>query len=337
MIFYKVGDFYHYHSDKYRHHLHSSEISFKEMWEDGTNDIRFSLNLKGRSAKLDLQERFQPNEVLGRNGLPYGNTVDDVLAGINTGTDVNLSDQTTPAILAPFNKIANSTQLTNPVNINDYQITVDDPTGAGILFNTNNYLVLFDPVSIRFSQFRITAINGNVLTLDTLIDFAYPAGTFVDIGTTNLGGQVGSMASPVIFGLRGTGAPPGVDLTLDVTRVLFTARTDTLVDLSKFCDIPQLTNGLQFRRRDGEYRNIVNLKSNAGLKAIAFDWSPYAATRANEGQDGMGCRLTFAGQSKIGVAIRLPIGDDLECIITDDFTDINELGIVAEGHITNPY
>jgi hypothetical protein len=333
MEFYKVGDFYHYHSDEYNHHLHPSEISVREM-PDGR--IRFSLNLKGRSKNLDVQEHFDVNDVLDRFGNPYGTDIYDIMRSINVGADVNLSDQTTPAIIAPFNRITNSTFITQQVNIDDYVVTVDDPTGASIVPGLN-YLVLFDPVSERFSQFNITGISGNILTLDRFIDFAYPPGTFCDIGRFNMGGEVGTMANPVIYGLRGTGAPPGVDITFDVTRVLITARTDTPVSLAEFCDIPQLQNGLLFRRRDGEFRNIFNLKSNAGIKAIAYDWTPYAATNPSQGQDGMGARLTLGGQNKIGVVIRLPIGDDLECLICDDFTDIAELSIVAEGHITNPY
>jgi hypothetical protein len=169
------------------------------------------------------------------------------------------------------------------------------------------------------------------------MDFAYPIGTYADKGTTNLALANGSRISPVIYGLRGTGAPPGVDLTLDVTRIMVAARTDTAVDLAKFCDIAALQNGITIRTRDGIYKNIFNIKSNGGLKAIAFDWTPYSATKPNEGQDGMGCRLTFAGQNKMGVAIRLPLGDDMEVVVADDLTAISELFIIAEGHIVQEY
>jgi hypothetical protein len=335
MEFYKVGDYYHYHSSIINEHLHPSRISVKEM-EDGR--IRFSLDIVGRSKNLDIQEHFTPNEITDRFGVPYGTNVYDILAKVNTGTDVNVSDQTTPAIIAPFNLIRTSTQLTNAVQVNDYQITVDNVGLADTLIN--NYLVFFHPASERFTQAFIKDVTGNVLTLDRLIDFAYPAGTFIDIGTINLAnaGVGASLANPVTFGLRGTGAPPGVDITFDVTRLLLTARTDTAVDLAKFCDIPQLENGILFRRRDGETRNIFNIKSNGGIKAIAYDWEPYSAQNLNQGQHGMGSRLTFSGQNKIGVAIRLPIGDDLECIVVDpEIASISELSIIAEGHITNPY
>lgn len=82
MIFYKSGDFYYYQSDKYRNYVHAAELSIKDMWEDGSGDIRFSINLKGRSALLDIQERFKPWEVLNKKGVPYGNTINDVLSAV---------------------------------------------------------------------------------------------------------------------------------------------------------------------------------------------------------------------------------------------------------------
>jgi len=336
MKIYKVGDYYHYESDTITENIHPSRIDIRDFYTNGETRILFSLDIVGRSKALDVQESFLPSEVVDRHGNSYGTTSVNVLDGLNSGTDVNVSDQTTPAIIAPFNRILNSTFITVPLAIDDYQVTVNDPTSASIVPGLN-YLVLFDPASERFTQFNITGIAGSVLTLDRLCDFDYPIGTYCDIGRTNMGGEVGSLANPIIYGLRGTGAPPGVDITLDTTRILLAARTSTAVDLAKFCDITQLENGLLFRRVDGERRNIMSIKSNGGIKAIAYDWTPYSAQNLQHGQHGMGSRLTFAGQNKLGVAIRLPIGDDFQVIILDDLGDILELSIVAEGHITNPY
>jgi hypothetical protein len=50
--------------------------------------------------------------------------------------------------------------------------------------------------------------------------------------------------------------------------------------------------------------------------------------------------LTFSGPEKMGVAVRLPIGTDLEILVQDDLTavtqDIELLEVFAEGHITEP-
>ena len=53
-------------------------------------------------------------------------------------------------------------------------------------------------------------------------------------------------------------------------------------------------------------------------------------------------RLTFAGMDKIGVAKRLPIGDDYEVTVQDDLLaaqsgrQILLLEIISEGHVTEP-
>jgi len=66
-----------------------------------------------------------------------------------------------------------------------------------------------------------------------------------------------------------------------------------------------------------------------------YDWTPYAALNPVQGIDGFVARLTFAGQNKVGVAIRLPIGQDLEVLVQDDLEAITKLEIVAEGHIVD--
>ena len=65
MQFYRVGDYYHYHSLQISEHLHPSRISIKDM-EDGR--VRFSLDLVGRSKNLDIQEHFAIGEVVDRFG-----------------------------------------------------------------------------------------------------------------------------------------------------------------------------------------------------------------------------------------------------------------------------
>lgn len=64
-----------------------------------------------------------------------------------------------------------------------------------------------------------------------------------------------------------------------------------------------------------------------------YDLSAADAVNPNQGQNGWIGRMTFGGQSKMGVVIRLPIGDDVEFIVQDNLTGIELLEIVAEGHI----
>ena len=167
----------------------------------------------------------------------------------------------------------------------------------------------------------------------------FKSGTFVDVAITDLSTANGSLGSPITFGLRGTGAPPGVDLAVDITRLIFKCTCTSAVDLTTFCNFTRLINGLLLRRRNDIYENIFNVKDNGELAGIMYDFQVAAATNPQQGIDGFTSRLTFGGMTKIGVAIRLPIGDDLEFLVQDDLLTaqstqtITRLEIVAEGHI----
>ena len=43
--------------------------------------------------------------------------------------------------------------------------------------------------------------------------------------------------------------------------------------------------------------------------------------------------MTFAGQDKIGVTLRIKGGEDLQFLIQDNLLTIDEFSIVAEGHV----
>jgi hypothetical protein len=177
---------------------------------------------------------------------------------------------------------------------------------------------------------QIGAIAGSTITIDTPLDFAYPSGSQITNGTINMG--VDGSATTQVFSLRA--ADPGLPLTVDITRVIFTCTTDSAVDMSKFGDIAGgITNGLVLRRTDGTYNNIFNAKTNAELSSLMYDFVVYAATNPSIGQDGFVGRLTFAGSNKIGVAIRLGPGEDLELLVQDDLSDLVEFTAMFEGHV----
>jgi hypothetical protein len=248
-----------------------------------------------------------------------------------TGTatsDVALQDQTTDIVIQPFMNRRGGTTLAISSTLYDKSITVTSATGMVL----GDRLVIFDSASLRFSGFYIIGISGNIITLDAPIDFAYPSGSFIDFGSTNM--AVNGSVTPVVYGVRNPqGAPPDVNLSFDVTRIIVACTTDSAVDLNKFGDLAPLTNGLLLRYNDGRVYNIWNVKRNAGFAAIGYDWTPYASTNPTQGQDGFVFRLTFNGQEKLGVVVRLDIGTDLQVIVQDDLLLLDELSVVAEGHI----
>ena len=245
--------------------------------------------------------------------------------------DVNLQDQHTPAIIAKFSVLEEETTLTSTVAIDDLTMTVDDATG----FTVGKYVSIFSVADNRFYLGNVVSASGNPVSLDTPIDFAYPSGSNVTAGTTNM--AVDGSSTPMIFGLRNT--IEAIGATADITRLIFTCLAETPIDLSKFGDLAALVNGIVLRRVDGTYKNIFNVKTNQEIAGLMYDFNPQAATNPAQGQDGFVSRLTFAGQNKIGVTLRLSPGEDLQLIVQDDLetaqaaAQISSLEIIAEGHI----
>ena len=241
--------------------------------------------------------------------------------------DAALQDQTTQAIIQKFNRIAQSTTLAADVALNDTFITVLDTLGAW----DNRHVIIFNPIARRFTSFDVLSIGIDTLYLDGPLDFAYDSASFVDLTSTNLAVD-GSQANQT-FGLRGV-SPSPIGITVDITRIIVTCLTANPVDLSKFGDIVGgITNGLVLRVRDGEYFNIFNVKNNSEFAGLGYDWNARLSTNPAQGQDGFIFRLTFASQGKIGVAIRLEPGEDIEFIVQDDLSDITLLEVMSEGHI----
>lgn len=182
--------------------------------------------------------------------------------------DVNIQDQHSPTIIAKFSLLEEETTLTTTVAIDDLTITVDDTTG----FTIGKYVSIFSVADNRFYLGTVLSASGNPVSLDTPIDFAYPSGSFVTAGSTNM--AVDGSSTPVIFGLRNTEQTIGT--TADITRLIFTCLTATAVDLSLFGDIAALTNGVVLRRKDGRYKNIFNVKTNQDLANLMYDFKASA-------------------------------------------------------------
>ena len=298
------------------------------------DEISIISDIKDNYAEFDIDFAHYDNVLYNGEVVADALGLESLLEDTTAELDVTLQDQATPSIIAKFNRVLNSTETVGAVAINDTTVTLDDTTEVAV----GSYLVFFNPTSVRFMTATITSIATiPTVEIDTPFDFAFPAGTFVDVTNTNM--AVDGSTTPVIFGLRGVGVPLGVNIVADITRIIISCTATSAVDLSKFANFAKLIKGLVLRKRDGVYENILNIKSNREMAGIMYDWTPFASTNPQQGIDGFVARLTFSGQSKIGVVKRLALGDDLEVIIQDDLLtaqggeSITELEIVAEGHI----
>ncbi len=271
------------------------------------------------------------SDILDENGIAYeSQTIFTDLIEKSTGNkeiDVKIQNQTTPSLITKFNRVTDSTILTTQATKFTYDIEVASTVG---MIPLTSFLILFDVGSGRVYLGNIVSINVLTVTLDSQIDFEFPIGTIVDVTTTQM--AVDGSITPVIFGIRGLGIVPGLNLEYDITRIIMTCYTSTAVSLAKFGDLTKLIRGVALRFRDGTVQNISNVKSNGEIAGITLDYIPYSATNPVQGQHGFTARLTFTGQDKLGVSKRLKSGEDLEFIIQDNLTGLASLEIVAEGH-----
>lgn len=246
---------------------------------------------------------------------------------INAAVDVALQDQTSQIVSVNFTELVVSTTLAADASIDDTEIEVTSATGIVV----GQYVALFNPTAVRFSFFHVLGVVSTTITVDSPLDYPYPSGTYADFGSHDL--AVNGSVTPRVFGLRGSGTPTGVDLTVDITQITLTAATVTAVDLIKFGDLAALTNGIVIRQRDGAYYNICNLISNQDIANVFGTFTPILATNPAQNYDGFTAIYGLSGQNRIGVVIRLAVGEDLELIVQDNLTGLVSFEAVAQGHV----
>lgn len=210
-------------------------------------------------------KRYNLSDLVDSAGAPWADTATlNAWLLRSTGnvhsTDVVIQDSTSPLMIVKASKLVIETTITTATALDDYIINVADATG----FLVGQYLTIYNAVEDRVYFANVLAINVLAITLDTPLDFAFPSGSFVSVGDTNM--NVDGSVTPAIFGVRN---PTGVDIPLsfDITRIMFSCLASSTIDLSKFGDIVGgLTRGIVIRRVDGTYGNIFSAKTNAELK-----------------------------------------------------------------------
>lgn len=241
---------------------------------------------------------------------------------------VTLQDQTTPVFIIPMSQEVDSTELTSVTAIDDYTMTIADTTN----FVDGSFVVCLSDTGGRYWYgYQVGAPVGSVITVDRPFDYAFQVGDGVTSAITNM--NVNGATTTQIFRVR-IGEPlGGIPVTIDVTRIIIVIHADSAVDLAKFGNLTALTKGITLRRIDGVYQNIFNVKSNSDFASLAFDLNMYAATNPTQGQDGLACRLTFGGQNKMGVVLRIGPNEDLQLLINDNLTGLVDFTIMVEGSL----
>lgn len=237
----------------------------------------------------------------------------------NNALDVSLQDQHTKIINLALHIDGTTTLLRVDANIDDYTIGV--AIGHGAVTGSLIYMV---EDSNYYEGICVTSTTDTI-TLDTPLDFAFSSGVCeVNVGIRNL--NVDGVTTRQIAHIE---APRGVQF--DITRILFYIEDNAVMDDSKFGAISRLSKGIVLRKKNGEYQNIFNVKSNGDFSLQSFDATYTPA--APSGNYGFICKRTFAGSQNNGVTIRLSEGEELELLIQDDLRGLVYFYAVAQGHV----
>lgn len=245
----------------------------------------------------------------------------------NGSIDVNIQDQSTKPIDTYFLQSVTNFTLSAPTVASgttqtSLVYTFTATTGHGI--TAGNEILLLDTIADTDFYANVMSITNDIITVDRPIENVFPSATTLGrIVTSEM--AVDGSTTEQIFTVRG-----GAD-AFDITRILLQMTHASAGDDSKFGGITALDRGLVFRVADGFQKNIFNFKTNGDIRAFCFDIA--YSDKAGGGANGTGARITFAGQSKHGVTLRISGNDVLQWIVQDDLTGLDSLKIVAQGHV----
>ena len=240
--------------------------------------------------------------------------------------EVLLVDQTADVVILNLVDIQASTTLASAVSADSYEIEVADPTG----FSVGDQVRIIEVAQGYYHVAQILGLTGSIATMDTPLVRSYGAGSSCTCSNKNI--NVDGSVTPMSYKLR-TGAP-SISNPIEITRIMFQCITTDTVTLNEFGNIPALEKGIVIRYTDANGpKNLFNVKTNGELAAISYDLSVFSSGFFGTGTGGFASRITFAGQNKMGVVLRIPQDGNLEALVQDDLTGISSLQIIAEGHV----
>lgn len=242
------------------------------------------------------------------------------------GQSVFVNDQTTPALDVLFLERLNQTTIAADTVIDTYTFTASP--GHGIV--VGNVIEIAN--TSLFIQATVLAVNGDVITIDSLINHVYAAGSVLVVSNSDM--LVDGSVTPRIFSVS-----PGPDQKGDIVRIIIAIQSTSSMDFSKFGSLPPLTRGclLRVKKPTGDFVNLFNWKTNGGFIIRSFDHS--FQEKVGGGLHSFTSRSTYGGQDKRGVVIRLDGGEgvvpneELQIVIQDDLSSgLAEFLALAQGH-----
>lgn len=244
----------------------------------------------------------------------------------NGSVPVTLQDQHTDTFSFYVINEEGTFTLNGTATINTRSFNADPGHGIAI----GDMIELYEDA--KFFQALVTAVVGDAITVDSPLDFAFTDSANGRRGKHNM--NVDGSGAPVVFRITPEALENGH--SWDVVRINMTITDGTSMDDSTFGGIGALTNGVVCRKKDGNYHNQFNIKSNEDWATEAFD--AVYADRKPSGFFGYRARRTWGGQTKAGVVIRLSATDNeqFEILIQDDLQGLVSFYIKVQGSVVIP-
>ena len=244
------------------------------------------------------------------------------------GVAVFVQDQTTGVLDVPFLEAQSAISLALDTVVDSRNITLTAGHGLTTATDAGGVIEIADSSNGSwFIQAEIVTVTGDVVLLDSPVNRIFTtAGSILQHSHKDM--NVDGSVTPVVFSILPFGLQSG-----DMVRTIVEMRSSAAMDFEKFGSLPALTNGVVMRvnNGDGTYRHLYNFKSNGDIIEYCFDHS-FQVNNANNVR-GFTARLTWGGQGKHGVVIRLDgaLGEALEIIVQDDLTGLDRMHWTCQG------
>ncbi len=226
--------------------------------------------------------------------------------------------------------MANLTIITNTL-LNQQVVSV-----TTIVTPTTDDMVCFKEGTAFYQGeiINVVSLGGDNynITLDSPLDYPFSINGGCSLRNSNM--AVDGSVTPVVFAVSPIGLIDPQDDSLgqrwDITRMLCKIIDNNAMDTKKFGGQTALTKGIIFRKKDGVYKNIFNVKTNGDFALHAYDKE--FETKAPSGSYEFSVRKTF---TKSGVTIRLNANDSdlFQGIVQDDATGNENMECVLHGHV----
>ena len=183
------------------------------------------------------------------------------------GVDVNIQSQTSPLFqYFLMDEQKTDISLTSEISIDASVINVS--SGHGFTAASGEYILVRN--GDVFTQTKVKSVATDAITVEMPIDSRYPVfGTTVIRGNINM--NIDGSAAPTDF-ICLLPESSGAQIPIDISTIILTMQHGSNVpDDAKFGGLTALTNGIYFRKVNGDRLNLGNYQNNQRFRDIGAE------------------------------------------------------------------